>query len=78
LISSAGMTMAQLYKLWQINFPQATEEDFEDWKVNLQETVAHKRMSSASVMDLLDAAGGGLDEDDEEEGTEEETEEEKD
>jgi len=78
LISSAGMTMAQLYKLWQINFPQATEEDFEDWKVNLQETVAHKRMSSASVMDLLDAAGGGLEEDDEEEGAEEETEEEKD
>ena len=57
LISSAGATMAQLYKLWQLNFPQATEEDFEDWKVNLAETVAHKRMSGASVLDLLDAAG---------------------
>ena len=58
LFSSAGATMAQIYKLWQMNFPQATEEDFEDWKAMLSETVAHKRMSGASVMDLLDAAGG--------------------
>ncbi len=77
LISSAGVTMAQLYKLWQMNFPQATEEDFDEWKAMLSETAAHKRASGASVMDLLDAAGGPPGED-EGEGEDEDPESEED
>ncbi|MGD8567337.1 MAG: hypothetical protein PVJ39_04580 [Gammaproteobacteria bacterium] len=58
MMDTAGLSMDQLYKLWQMNFPQATNEDFEAWKVGLSQMAEHKRAYSASVLDFGEMATG--------------------
>lgn len=59
-VDKAALTEEQLFKLWKMNFPKATEDDFEEFKKGLTSMATHKGYSSANYMDQLAAGGVSL------------------
>lgn len=57
LYGSAGFTKKQALKLWKIYYPNATEEDLNDFIIGLEEMGAFKRAVSSSVMEFEEYKG---------------------
>jgi hypothetical protein len=57
VVNVTSLTKQQLYKLWKINFPKATEEDFEDFVIGLADMGRHKQWSNASLMEGSEYGG---------------------
>lgn len=57
LISVAGLTKAQMYRLWVTNFPDLTEEDFEEFVIGLSEMAGHVVETKASMEERLISNG---------------------
>lgn len=59
LISVAGLSEDQLYKLWKMNFPSLTTEDYKTWRKGLDNMTAHVVKTKSTATDLLDLQGLG-------------------
>lgn len=49
LVDSASLTDQQLYNIWKMNFPKATEQDFEEFKTGLWGMAKFKQYRDASL-----------------------------
>jgi hypothetical protein len=56
-VGAATLTVNQLFKLWKINYPAATEEDFEAFQTGLAGMVAHTVSAKSTVDEILDSNG---------------------
>lgn len=57
LIDSAGWTKQQLFNMWKLQYPETTDEEFEEFVVGIQDMAGHKAFKDAAYLDQLDAAG---------------------
>lgn len=57
LMSCAGLTKDQLFRLWRGMYPAATEDDFERFVVGLSAVAKHKSFASAPYEVILDLEG---------------------
>ena len=57
LMNVAGITKVQLHRLWDMNFPNATEDDFNDFVAGLGDMAAFKALANADPLTALDAGG---------------------
>jgi hypothetical protein len=57
IMSVAGMTKHQLHRLWNMNFPNATEDDFEKFVRGLGDMAAFKALANADPLTAMDAGG---------------------
>jgi hypothetical protein len=46
LINSAGITKDQLFKTWRYMYPQATEDDFDEFEIGLAKMARHKQFQN--------------------------------
>jgi len=58
LVGSAGFTKEQLYNLWKTTYPQATEDDFENFKKGISNMGAHNQWKNAQYIEVMDLNGG--------------------
>ena len=58
IIQVAGLTKQQLYNLWKLNFPQATQETYEDFLIEI-ENMAHFAALGKSSLEDIDLYKGG-------------------
>lgn len=57
LMGSVGITLEQVHFMWKQNFPGATPEDFDKFKVQMDNAARFKQYATANFLDALDAAG---------------------
>lgn len=57
LINSAGATKDQLHKLWMGTYPNATDDDYEEFKKGLSEMAKHKQFQNTPYEIALDLNG---------------------
>lgn len=57
VMNSTAVTKQQLYNLWKINFPAATEETFEEFVKSLWDTGRIKQWGNASLMEAAEFQG---------------------
>jgi len=50
----AGITDRQLHAIWQQNFPDATEEDYEEYRAAMVEAAKFRQFAQASLTDAFD------------------------
>ena len=61
VVDKSALTKDQLYRLWKMNFPKATEQEIEEFTAGLSDMAAFKGYSNASYLEQLEAGGqGGL------------------
>lgn len=68
LVTAAALTKEQLQKLWLGMYPEATEEDYDDFKRGLSDMGGHRQWTNASYFEVQDEPGDRTlrDEDDQE------------
>lgn len=54
LFDKAGITMSQAHRLWELNFPEATEEDYDEFVSGVNEMAKFRQFSQASFADVFD------------------------
>jgi hypothetical protein len=57
IIDKAGITKKQIYALWDMNFPTATEQDFEEWADGIGQAVVHRVSLNSDFGTVQDSAG---------------------
>jgi len=57
LVSGAGATKEQLFKMWQSMYPRATETDFQEFKIGLSDMAALNQWKNANYVEALDFTG---------------------
>jgi hypothetical protein len=57
LVNVAGVTKAQVHRLWELNFPESDPGDYEDFVMGLGEMVAHKAALGMDYMGAQDFLG---------------------
>jgi len=57
LVESAGMTKAQLYRLWDNLYPEATTETLEDFIEEISFMAKHKQFKDESYLNAMDLDG---------------------
>jgi len=57
LVESAGMTKAQLYRLWDNLYPEATKETLEEFIEGISFMAKHKQFKDELYLNALDMAG---------------------
>ena len=68
LVTAAALTKEQLQKLWLGMYPEATEEDYNDFKRGLSDMGGHRQWTNANYFEVQDEPGDRTlgDEDDQE------------
>lgn len=56
-VGVAGITKQQLHKLWMLNYPAATDEDYEEFEAGLAGMVAHVASTKSNIIDIMDING---------------------
>jgi len=56
-IGSAALTTNQLWRLWKINYPDATEEDYTEFEAGIARMVAHTASTKSNILDVLGTTG---------------------
>jgi hypothetical protein len=63
LVSSAGFTKEQLFKLWVDMYPSATENDVEEFIIGLSKMAAHNQYKNSDYMQVMGLLGTPEDDD---------------
>lgn len=56
-IGAAALTTNQLWRLWKINYPDATEEDYTEFEAGIARMVAHTASTKSNILDVLGTTG---------------------
>jgi len=56
-IGAAAVTTNQLWRLWKINYPDATEEDYTEFEAGIARMVAHTASTKSNILDVLGTTG---------------------
>jgi hypothetical protein len=57
MMQHAALTDVQLYNVWKLNFPDATEEDYDDFRAGITKMAKFRQFAQASLADAFDVAG---------------------
>jgi hypothetical protein len=57
LVTAAALTKEQLQKLWLGMYPEATEEDYDDFKRGLSDMGGHRQWTNANYFEVQDEPG---------------------
>jgi len=67
IVGTASLTKEQLHKLWLGMYPEATEDDYNNFKRGLSDMGGHKQWTNANYFEVMDEPGDrNLDDDNEE------------